>query len=78
MSNIIAVIKSPFAGAGQNNPVSLKNNVPGISQNYLHNLLDVVEDNPADGATLVYNANTHKYEVRTITVEANALDGGTF
>jgi hypothetical protein len=78
MSNIVAVIKSPFSGTNQNNPVSLKNNGASLSQNYVHNLLDVVESNPSDGATLVYNANTHKYEVKNITVSVTSLDGGSF
>jgi hypothetical protein len=78
MSNIVAVIKSPFLGSSQNNPVSLKNNVSTINQNYIHNLLDVVEDHPADGATLVYNANTNKYEVKTISISVTSLDGGSF
>jgi len=76
--NLIVANTTALTTTQSNPPLSLKNNVPGISQNYLHNLLDVVEDHPTDGATLVYNANTHKYEVKTLTVEATAVDGGTF
>lgn len=62
----------------QSNPtIELKNNVSSVSQNYLHNLLDVVEDHPQTGDTLVYNATTDKYEVKPIVVDLN-LDGGTF
>jgi len=61
-----------------NPPLDLKNNGAALNQNYIHNLLDVVENNPSDGATLVYNANSHKYEVKTITVSVTSLDGGTF
>jgi hypothetical protein len=74
---IQAVIKSPFTAAA-GSPVQLKNNITGVAQSYIHNLLDVVEDHPTDGATLVYNANTHKYEVKTITVSVTSVDGGSF
>jgi hypothetical protein len=55
--------------------IELKNNVPSISQNYLHNLLDVKADDPADGYTLVYNANTRTYDVTSF---AKDIDGGSF
>lgn len=83
---ITAVIKRPSSIIAntvnltktQSNPaVELKNNVPGVSQNYLHNLLDVVEGaNPQTGYTLVYNAATDKYEVKELTI--SSIDGGTF
>jgi hypothetical protein len=76
-TTITAVIKNPFTGVS-GSPVSLKNNLASVSQNYIHNLLDVVEINPVDGATLVYNATTDKYEVKQITVSATSLDGGSF
>lgn len=58
--------------------ISLKNNSASISQNFVHNLLDVVEANPADGDTLIYNANTHKYVVSQIQVSVLSIDGGSF
>lgn len=61
-----------------NPPLDLKNNGASLNQNYVHNLLDVVENHPTDGATLVYNANTGKYEVKTITITTASLDGGLF
>lgn len=76
--NLIVANTTALTTTQSNPPISLKNNLAGINQNYLHNLLDVVEDHPEDGATLVYNANTDKYEVKTITVSATSLDGGTF
>lgn len=84
---IQAVIKRPnpvianttvLSSTQSNPPISLKNNITGVAQSYIHNLLDVVEDHPTDGATLVYNANTHKYEVKTITVSVTSVDGGSF
>jgi len=56
--------------------ISLKNS--GISQNYVHNLLDVVEISPQNGDTLVYNANTHKYDVAPVQVTVLSIDGGSF
>jgi hypothetical protein len=62
----------------QSNPPLTLSGGP-ISQVYVHNLLDVVESNPADQSTLVYNANTHKYEVKVLNVSSGiALDGGSF
>jgi len=61
-----------------NPPLDLKNNGASLTQNYVHNLFDVVENNPQDGYTLVYNANTHKYEVKSINVTVGSIDGGTF
>ena len=61
-----------------NPPIDLKNNPNSISQNYLSHLLDVVADHPADGDTLVYNANTGKYDVAPITINKVDIDGGTF
>ena len=77
MAQITAVVRSPFSQVN-GAPVQLKNNVPSLNQSYLHNLLDVVESNPTDGSTLVYNGTTHKYEVKHITVSVSALDGGSF
>lgn len=69
---------SGLVSSQTNPPLSLKNNGASITQNYIHNLFDVVENNPQDGYTLVYNANTHKYEVKAITITDASLDGGTF
>ena len=41
-------------------------------------LLDVVENRPQDGDTLVYNSTTHKYEVKPVSINAVDIDGGTF
>jgi len=84
---IIATIKRPnviiantvgLTTTDSNPPIDLKNNITGIAQSYVHNLLDVVENSPVDGSTLVFNANTHKYEVKQITIFVEALDGGSF
>lgn len=84
---IKAVVKIPgtiipnstSATGVQTTPViSLKNNVGGVSQQYVHNLVDVIENNPVDGATLVYNADLDKYEVKLPEIAAVAVDGGSF
>jgi hypothetical protein len=61
-----------------NAPISIKNNSASLNQGYLHNLLDVVDDHPVDGSTLVYHADTGKYVVEPLTLSVNSLDGGTF
>jgi len=76
--NLIVANTVPLTTTQSNPPLSLKNNGASLNQNYIHNLLDVVEDHPSDGATLVYNANTHKYEVKNITISVTSLDGGSF
>ena len=61
----------------QSNPDLVLKSVP-VSQNYVHSLLDVVESNPANGSTLVYNAATNKYDVKILPVVVTNIDGGTF
>lgn len=58
--------------------IELKNSA-SVSQSYVHSLLDVVEDNPTDGSTLVYDAFSNKYIVKPIVVQlAGGVDGGNF
>lgn len=76
--NLIIANTAPLTSTQSNPPIDLKNNITGVAQNYIHNLLDVVEDHPQDGYTLVYNATTHKYDVKEITVTVGSLDGGNF
>lgn len=78
--NLIVANSAPITTTQSMPAVTLKNNVPGLSQVYLHNILDVVEGaNPQNGATLIYNAQTDKYEVKLLESEPNLqLDGGSF
>lgn len=63
----------------QSNPtIELRSNLPGISQNYLHTLLDVVEQNPRDGYTLIFNETLNKYEVKPLELNNADIDGGSF
>jgi hypothetical protein len=59
-------------------PLTLMNGP--VNQVYIHSILDVVENNPPDSSTLVYNANTHKYEVKVLSLNSSgvSLDGGSF
>ena len=61
--------------------VTLKNQIQEIRS--IEDIADVSEINVTDGATLVYNAATDKYEVKIldtgdINTENLNLDGGTF
>jgi lipopolysaccharide export system protein LptA len=75
---LIIANTSQITSTQSNAPISLKNNVASVSQNYLHNLLDVDASNPVDGDTLIYNANTGKYDVAPISIGSAVLDGGSF
>ena len=60
-------------------PVTLKSTARTISS--LSDITDIDESSIVDGATLVYNSSTDKYEVRKITtdeVTITSLNGGTF
>lgn len=58
-------------------PVTLKNQIQEIRS--IEDFGDVEEINVVDGATLIYNAETDKYEVRPIQIEdLGGIDGGTF
>lgn len=61
--------------------VILKNEKPAISYDRLDALKDVVEGQmPANGATLVYDQATDKYEVKQLSLSdiTADLDGGSF
>jgi hypothetical protein len=76
--NLATVNSVAITDTQSNPPISLKSNLNSINQGYIHNLLDVVENHPSDGSTLVYNSTTNKYEVKQITVFVTSLDGGSF
>ncbi len=58
-------------------PITLKNQVQEIRS--IEDIADVSEINVTDGATLVYNSETDKYEVRQLQIEdLGAIDGGSF
>ena len=60
-------------------PVTLKNQVQEIRS--IEDIFDVSEVNVSAGATLVYNPENDKYEVRPLQnedIDSLTLDGGTF
>jgi len=86
-ANIVVTLKRPnliiantagLVGSSTTPAVELHNQAPGISQSYVHNLLDVVETDPTEGDTLVYDGSLRKYVVRPPTLEAASIDGGGF
>lgn len=59
------------------NPITLKNQIQEIRS--IQDFPDVDEIDVIDGATLIYNSQTDKYEVRQLQIaDLGALDGGTF
>ena len=58
-------------------PITLKNQIQEIRS--IEDIADVAEVDVADGATLVYNSQNDKYEVRQIQIgDLGAIDGGSF
>lgn len=76
--NLIVANTVPLTTTQSNPPLELKNNLPGLSQSYVHSLLDVSEVNPQTGDTLQYNSETRKYEVKPLPTGTIGLDGGGF
>lgn len=58
-------------------PITLKNQLVEI--NSIQNIPDVDEINVTNGATLIYNSTTNKYEIKPLTYnDLGDIDGGTF
>ena len=58
-------------------PITLKNQIQEIRS--IEDILDVAEVDVTNGATLVYNSQNDKYEVRQLQIEdLGAIDGGSF
>ena len=65
------------SGLQTTTPITLKNQVSEIRS--IEDIADVAEIDVTDGATLVYNSETDKYEVRQLQIEdLGAIDGGSF
>ena len=70
--NTTGGIISPTSGG-----VTLKNQAQEFRS--LEDFADVVQTDVTDGATLVYNADLDKYEVKPLSLaDLGGLDGGTF
>jgi hypothetical protein len=58
-------------------PITLKNQIQEIRS--IEDIADVSEVDVTNGATLVYNSENDKYEVRQLQIEdLGAIDGGSF
>ena len=58
-------------------PITLKNQIQEIRS--IEDIADVSEIDVTDGATLVYNSQNDKYEVRQLQLgDLGAIDGGSF
>ena len=58
-------------------PITLKNQIQEIRS--IEDIADVSEVDVTDGATIVYNSQNDKYEVRQLQIEdLGAIDGGSF
>jgi len=76
-NSIIAVTKSDGRLTSAAAGVTLKNQVNEIRS--IEDIADVAEVNVVNGATLVYNSQNDKYEVKVLQIEdLGNLDGGSF
>ena len=58
-------------------PITLKNQIQEIRS--IEDILDVAEVDVTNGATLVYNSQNDKYEVKQLQIgDLGAIDGGSF
>ena len=76
-SRLVAKITNNSGRLSSAAPITLKNQVQEIRS--IEDIADVAEIDVSDGATLVYNSETDKYEVRQLQIEdLGAIDGGSF
>jgi hypothetical protein len=83
-SNINVVLSRPQTYSDINVQIANRRNQVLINQatatvKNLNDLLDVDADNPIDGAVLVYNAATQRYELSlNLDKQDFDIDGGTY
>jgi hypothetical protein len=76
-SRLVAKITNNSGRLSSAAPITLKNQVQEIRS--IEDIADVAEVDVTDGATLIYNSETDKYEVRQLQIEdLGAIDGGSF
>jgi hypothetical protein len=76
-SRLVAKITNNNGRLSSAAPITLKNQIQEIRS--IEDIADVVETDVTDGATLIYNSETDKYEVRQLQIEdLGAIDGGSF
>ena len=78
-NQIITVSTAPSGSLVQDAPITLKNSIADGSIATIEAIGDVDEVNVTNGATLIYNSQTDKYEIKLLTSDSiTSLDGGTF
>lgn len=77
--------RAPTIGVSVSNTGKIESTTPvtiqtNTTKTRLDQLTDVVEQNPQEGATLVYDSATDRYVVKTLSIDdiSGSLDGGTF
>lgn len=78
-SRLVAKITNNNGRLSSAAPITLKNQIQEIRS--IEDIFDVSEVNVSAGATLVYNPENDKYEVRPLQnedIDSLTLDGGTF
>ena len=76
-SRLVAKITNNSGRLSSAAAITLKNQIQEIRS--IEDIADVAEIDVSDGATLVYNSETDKYEVRQLQIEdLGAIDGGSF
>lgn len=76
-SRLVATITNNNGRLSSAGPITLKNQIQEIRS--IENILDVSVVEAANGATLIYNSQNDKYEVRQIQIgDLGAIDGGSF
>ena len=77
ITRLIAKITNNAGRLSSAAPITLKNQIQEIRS--IEDIADVSEIDVTDGATLVYNSQNDKYEVRQIQIgDLGAIDGGSF
>jgi hypothetical protein len=76
-SRLVAKITNNNGRLSSAAPITLKNQIQEIRS--IEDIADVSEVDVSDGATLVYNSQNDKYEVRQLQLgDLGAIDGGSF
>ena len=77
-SRLVATITNNNGRLSSAGPITLKNQIQEIRS--IENILDVSTVDVTNGATLIYNSQNDKYEVRQLSFADLAvdLDGGSF
>ena len=76
-TRLIAKITNNAGRLSSAAPITLKNQIQEIRS--IEDILDVAEVDVSNGATLVYNSQNDKYEIKQLQIgDLGAIDGGSF